>query len=150
MSDDADALDFFNGLSGHLDVKLTEAAKPVSEHVMNLQASPTARLDSIGLRLSVYEPDNDPKFRPLTDAEWSRVVLHAATIRMRGETEKIVEHAAPNGASFTVRELAAAVEETERQGRGDSQWLGGIDVHHVFFEGIEEDVDGVWTICWGS
>jgi hypothetical protein len=148
MSDQA-GLDFFNALSGHLDVTLTEPAKPLSEHVMNLQAAPTAQIASIALRLSVYQPDKDEKFRDLTDDEWQRVVLCAASIRMCGETDKIVEHAAPAGA-FTVRDLAAAIAETERQGRGDSNWLGGIDVHHVFFEGIEQNDDGVWAIRWGS
>jgi hypothetical protein len=32
----------------------------------------------------------------------------------------------------------------------DSEWFGGVDVHHVFFEGLHEDVDGVWVANWGS
>jgi hypothetical protein len=149
MSDQA-GLDFFNALSGHLDVVLTEPAKPLSEHILNLQASPTAKIARISLRLSVYQPDEAEKFRDLTDDEWQRVVLRAPRIRLRGETDKVVEHAAPPSGAFTVRDLATAIAETERQGRGDTNWLGGIDVHHVFFEGIDEDADGVWAIRWGS
>ena len=31
-----------------------------------------------------------------------------------------------------------------------SEWFDGVDVHHVFFEGIHQDSDGVWEIYWGS
>jgi len=34
--------------------------------------------------------------------------------------------------------------------RDSSKWFGGIDVHHVFFEGIHLDEDDVWAIHWGS
>jgi hypothetical protein len=60
-----------------------------------------------------------------------------------------VEHDAPNGKAFTTRDLKAAIEKTEQAGRENAPWLGGVDVHHVFFEGIELE-DDVWTICWGS
>ncbi|MGA9520488.1 MAG: hypothetical protein WBV82_03435 [Myxococcaceae bacterium] len=71
-------------------------------------------------------------------------------IRLRGEAGDPVEHRAPNGKHFTVRELVKAVEETERQSRSRSNWLGGIDVHHVYFEGIHPENDGTWSIAWGS
>lgn len=51
---------------------------------------------------------------------------------------------------FTVRELVHAVEKTELETRGSSEWLGGIDVHHIFFEGISAEADGTWALCWGS
>ena len=67
-----------------------------------------------------------------------------------GESDVVVEIQSANGAGFTVKELAAAITETERRGRGSSEWLGGIDTHHVYFEGIELEEDGVWCINWGS
>jgi hypothetical protein len=56
---------------------------------------------------------------------------------------------APDGATFTIRDLAAAIAKTERESRERGEWLGGIDVHHIFFEGLSFD-DDVWTISWGS
>ena len=70
-------------------------------------------------------------------------------LRSRGD-EEVVTHDAPNGSHFTVRELLRAVEETERRARPRSQWFGGIDVHHVCFEGLYLWDAGVWTILWGS
>ena len=42
---------------------------------------------------------------------------------------------------------AAASGEPQQ---GNSEWFGGVDVHHVFFEGIHLADDGVWDIYWGS
>jgi hypothetical protein len=86
------------------------------------------------------------------DGEWRLVVLRAAAIRMRNERvpDVVADHASPDGMAFTIRELASAVEETERRARGSTAWFGGVDVHHVFFEGIHLDDAGTWNIRWGS
>ena len=47
-------------------------------------------------------------------------------------------------------DLLRAIEETERQTRGQSKWFDGVDVHHCFFEGIALADDGTWSIHWGS
>jgi hypothetical protein len=145
---DADALAFFNDLSGRLKITLTEPAKPASERVMNLVAAPTSRIADVAMVMEVRRPE----YRDPTDDEWARVVVRAKTIRMRSDTAEhvVVDHAAPNGEHFTVRDLRSAIAETEQRGRGDSKWIGGVDVHHVYFEGIVLGADGVWTIRWGS
>jgi hypothetical protein len=144
MNIDDDALEFFNGLSGVLDIKLTEPAQKAAPHVLNLVAPKAARIQSVAMRL--YDGE-----RELTEDEWSRVIMRAPRIRMRSVDtgDIVIEHDAPNGATFTVRDLANAIAKTERDSREHGEWLGGIDVHHVFFEGIELEGD-VWTICWGS
>jgi len=60
----------------------------------------------------------------------------------------VVVHRAPSAGAFTVRDLLAAVEETERRTRAQSEWFGGVDIHHCFFQGIEVDDQGVWRISW--
>ncbi len=141
---DQGALKFFNDLSGVLEIELTEPPQKVAPHLLNLVAPKTARIQSVAMRLRDGE-------RELGEDEWSRVVIREPRIRMRSvDTDDIViEHDAPNGSSFTVRDLANAIAKTERDSREHGEWLGGIDVHHIFFEGIELE-DGVWTICWGS
>ncbi len=130
-------LEFFNSLSGRLRIKLTEPAGPGVE-TMDVQ-----------LCAHVFEEEKQD-FRDLTKEELDLVVFQGPHIRLRGESGDIVEHKAPNDESFTAEELLAAVEETERRTRGNSEWFGGVDVHHVYFEGIYQDEDGVWGICWGS
>ena len=145
-----DALRFFSGLSGRLRIELDIPPKRAVPHLYNLASDPQARVVSVTLELKVLVSEPAPLLRELTPAEWDEVVIRSPKVRMRGESDLVVEHVAPDGLQFTVRDLARAIEETERRGRPESQWLGGIDVHHVYFEGIELQEDGVWLICWGS
>jgi hypothetical protein len=142
-------LEFFNSLRGKLEIELDTPAEPIGD-LLNLRASPEARIVRLELRAEVFLPDTEV-FRPLTAAELDSVAFRGGAIRLRSEDGEAVSHAAPNGSHFTVRDLLCAVEETERQTRGGSEWFGGIDVHHVYFEGIHsDDDDDVWEIYWGS
>ena len=117
-----------------------------------LKAPTTATLTRVTLRAEVYEEEDDNcegDPRALTEEELSRVAFTGEHLVLRGLGEP-VRHRAPDGRRFTVRDVLAAVEETERQTRGDSEWFGGIDMHHVFFEGLYLEEEGVWTIYWGS
>jgi hypothetical protein len=72
-------------------------------------------------------------------------------LRLRGKgSEHVFEHSAPDGATFTVRDLVAAMLETEHQTRPHTNWFGGIDIHHIYFGGIRCDENGVWDIEWDS
>src|SRR5262245_19085925 len=155
---DEEALRFFNRLGGRLDIRLSEPAVPVAPGWLNLKVPLSARIENVSLTLQFAEEieedtplDRLPDPRNLTEEELGRVVLRAPSIRMRGENDdEVVEHQAPDGGAFTVRDLAAAIAETERQTRGGTEWEGGIDVHHIYFEGIELEEDGVWFVQWGS
>jgi hypothetical protein len=141
-------LEFFNSLSGMLEIELTVPAEPIG-NLSNLRASPEAHIASLKLRAEVFNPETK-EFRPLTQSELDAVAFRGSSIRLRSEGGEVVSHDAPNGAFFTVRELLQAVEETERRTRAQSEWLGGVDVHHVFFEGIHHDQGDIWEIYWGS
>ena len=140
------ALAFFNGLSGALHIGLSEPAQPISPALMNRKAPPAASITSVTLRASVFE---DGGLRALTPEELDLVVLEEREVRDRGYGD-VVCHVAPNGTCFRVRDLLAAIEETERQTRHQSEWFEGIDVHHTFFEGMERDPDAIWRVRWGS
>jgi hypothetical protein len=145
-------LEFFNSLTGRLEIELDVPAEPVA-NLLNLQAKPDARVVRLELRVEVFNRDTET-FRPLTPEEYDSVAFHGSSIRLQSEDSEAISHDAPNGSFFTVRELLRAVEETERRTRDQSEWLGGVDVHHIFFEGIhpseDEDEDDVWEIYWGS
>jgi hypothetical protein len=138
---------FFKGLGGRLHVELTEPTVPIAPALLNQKALPGARIKSLRLESYVFE---DGGFRPLTEEEYGRVALRESEIRLRGEAGEPVTHRAPNGEYFTVRDVLRAVEETERTTRATSDWSGGVDVHHVYFEGVHRQGDGTWSIHWGS
>ena len=145
-------LNFFNRLSGILDVTLSKPVEALSERMPAMsKAPPEATVKDVKLQVQVYEDGKgDDPFRPVTDAELDAVILDVPELRLKGLAGVAVTHKAPNGSSFRCRDLIAAVEETERQTRGTSEWFGGVDVHHVFFEGIHRGEDDTWEIFWGS
>ena len=166
---DEENLGFFDRLFEKLKIDLSESRSRV-EGLLVEKAPPSAQITGVSLimevdiqrelfanlteeqqqRLVIVE-DDGPLFRELTEEEWKRVVIRTPAIRMRGESgQHVIEHQAPDGASFTMRDLASAIAETERRTRGYTNWVGGIDVHHVLFDGIELGEDGVWQIKWGS
>ncbi|MGW4352330.1 hypothetical protein ACWELJ_09600 [Nocardia sp. NPDC004582] len=140
------SLEFFNGLSGTLSIELSEPTEDIAANLSNQRAKATAEIAALSFTPEVFQDDD---FRDLTADELDLVVLEATALTLQGEGEP-VGHRAPNGKWFTVRDLVAAIAETERRTRHQSQWFGGIDVHHVFFEGIDQEADGIWRILWGS
>jgi hypothetical protein len=134
------------GIYGRLHITLTEPPGRITPKLTNLKAPATATISAVKLEPYVYENGDS---RALTEDELATVAFDGPEIVIRNLTGS-VRHAAPSRAGFTVRDLLAAVEETERQTRGKSSWFGGVDVHHLFFEGLYLQEDGAWSIAWGS
>jgi hypothetical protein len=138
--------ELLRGIGGWLHVELSESTELITDRLHNRKAGPTAVVTNVRLQADVLEGD---EFRPLSGEELSQVAFERPEIVMRGLGDP-VRHAAPNGAHFTVRDLLAAVEETERATRHQSSWFDGVDVHHVFFQGLSLEEDDVWLVNWGS
>jgi hypothetical protein len=51
---------------------------------------------------------------------------------------------------FTVAEVVKIIEKFERIDRPKSEWFGGIDCHHIFFEGIHQEAGNSFYVRWGS
>ncbi len=128
----ASELEFFNRLSGRLEVELTVPPEQMG-NLTNLQASPDAEVVSVKLKAEVFDEDAEDGFRDLTEEELNSVAFRRKSIQLRGESGDAFEFDAPNGSYFTVQQLLQVVEETERQSRNNTEWF-----------------DGVWDICWGS
>ena len=133
-------------ISGRLRIELTEPPERITPALSNQKAPPTAVIKSLRLEASLFENGN---IRELTDGELSETILERGEITLRSEGTD-VHHVSSNGSSFTLRELLQAIEETERQTRPRTEWFGGVDVHHVYFEGLHLADDGSWEIYWGS
>lgn len=140
-------LEFFNRLSATLRIELSEPTEAITPALENQKATPTAAIVSLALEPQIWV-EASGEFRDLTGEELDRVVFEESEITLRGLGPAITLPA-PDGARFSVRDLVAAVAECERKTRADSEWFGGIDVHHIFFEGITWDGEA-WEIFWGS
>ena len=113
------AFEFFSGLSGRLDIA------------------------SLRIRWRAFEDDG---LRDVTEEEWSRVAVQSSSLLMTSAdgTSPAIEHRAADGVAFTVRDLARAVEETERKSRVSTS-----AAQHAYFEGLEKR-DGTYAIRWGA
>lgn len=88
---------------------------------------------------------------PLTDREVAVIVYEGANIYLRSLGSQTTEHKAPNGRSFTIKEILDAVAAHESATRRHTEWFGRPDWHHVMFEGlIEQPEPHTYRICWGS
>lgn len=138
---------FFNSLNGCLSIETSEKPKRIGS-LLNQYCEPTTKVISVSWEPNIFENDN---FRELTEEELERVVFEEKTLLIRSHAclhpSALIEHKATK--HFTVRDMIKVVCDTELATRSDTEWFGGIDVHHVFFEGIHL-LDGVWTIGWGS
>ncbi|MEM1350674.1 MAG: hypothetical protein AAGI01_19080, partial [Myxococcota bacterium] len=106
-----------------------------------------ATVKAVKFRVQIYERE---EIREVSGEEWEAAVLDESTIKVRSESGSVMGFDAPNGKYFTLRDLAEVIERLELVTRGDSEWFGGVDVHHVYFDGISRESDGVWSIFWGS
>ncbi len=147
-----EGLNFFNGLSGTINIETSEKPERIGS-LLNLKSVPTAKLlDVTWEDVRVYTSDKNEPFRELTKEEWKLIVFDCPEIELGcsisnycGDRET-TKHQAPNGKYFTVRDMVKAVVDNQKQTRGATDWFGGIDVHHIYFEGI--DANG--HIGWGS
>lgn len=146
-------------LSGFLHIDISEPPERIAPNLVNLASPPSARILSLSFEPQIYlkelENDDDDdleRFRPLTAAELEAIAYDGAEITLIGEAGVPVSHRAPNGYQFAVRDILAAIEETERQTRSSSDWFDGIDIHHIFFERLVplKNAPGTFEIDWGS
>jgi len=153
----SEVFDWFNGnnpdephFSGILNIQVTKKPQPFAPHMVNVIVPANAKVKKVTLNCSVYEPNLEER-RDITQEELDQTILNVKTIQIKGKSDKCITHHAPNNKNFTVKDLVKAIEKTELLTRGDdsAEWFGGIDVHHIFFEGLTYE-DGYFDIHWGS
>lgn len=137
---------FNDKFQGILKIKLDRKLRQINPKMMNQFAEPGSKLVSMDFIPQIYESD----FRSPTKKELNQVVLKTKTITLLGLAEKPIKFNAPNGEHFTAGDLLNAVKETEIKTRADTEWFGGIDCHHVYYEGLERVSRGKYQIYWGS
>lgn len=141
-------IEFFNEISGQLEIGLTKPPERIA-NLANLRAPAGAKIKTLTLKAEMFDEAAD-EARALTAKELSRIVISRPTVQLKGKADIVVTHAAPNGKFFTVADILNAIELTERQTRDKTEWFGGVDVHHIFLEGLHDAGGGVWEIQWGS
>jgi hypothetical protein len=141
-------LEFFNTIGGVLQIELSKEPESMENLPGNLVSPKDSKLVTVKLVPEIFIEKTE-KFRPLTDSELKSIAFNKPKIKLTSLSNEVVEHDAPNNKYFTVLDLLKAVESTEQKTRGNTDWFGGVDVHHIFFEGIYCE-NGKRMIYWGS
>lgn len=140
---------FFNDLGGCVCIEMSEEPKH-KRLMLNQYSSPTSKVKEVSWDPYIYTEDDT---REPTPEELKLVVFEAPSIKLRSHAclspSKVIEHTAPDGKYFTVKDMIKVICETEQQTRDETDWFGGVDIHHVFYEGLTLNED-VWTVSWGS
>lgn len=144
----AAGLDVLTHVDGDLHIELTVPPEPMGNSD-DPHALPDAEITSIQLDAYVWQPGTD-EVRDLTPNELDSIVFRGSRISLIGLADESVSHDAPNGEFFTVQDILHAIEETEQQTRGHTEWFGGIDVHHRYLDGFILRSEGIGYIAWGS
>lgn len=97
--------------------------------------------------------------RSLTPADGTVIAYYGSTLTLHSEwmdlsTRHVVATTTRTFHSplphFTVDDVVRCVVEFDQEARPKTKWLGGIDCHHVFFDGFHETSEGYYAPLWGS
>ena len=84
----------------------------------------------------------------LTDEELNQPGFIGAQITLC-DTDTKISYKNEKG-YFTILELVEVIVEFEKVARTKTTWFGGIDTHHIYFEGVTPCSDEGWYTHWGS
>ena len=95
----------------------------------------------------------------LTPADRTAVAFHGSTLTLHSELKNVSTNTLVATTTrtfhsplphFTVDDVIRCVVEFDREARPKTKWLGGIDCHHIFFDGFHETSEGYYVPLWGS
>lgn len=128
---DYEEMEFFNSIGGVPGVHVTQEPKSM-KNLSGNKVAEKSELISVNLKPEIYL-EEEGIFRQLTDIELNTIAFNRPSIELVSKSDEVVEHKASNGKYFTVKELLNAVELTEKKTRKNTNWFGGVDIHHIYF-----------------
>ena len=125
--------------------------------LMNRFIDPQAEIVSVGHGILTFYDADAGEHIELTPAQKKRPGFVGSTMTLynkwsdkdgnvTGETKKTFRN---TKGFFTIAEVVQKICEFETIDRPKSKWFGGIDAHHVFYEGMSKGEKG-YSICYGS
>ena len=136
-----------NNLSSMLMLEMDRPPMPRQGILLNRFEQPDAKILSATMEWPThYNNESDGR---LTEEEMELCAIKEPTITLCSKDyEQTFE--APNGKWFSVREALRAIADYEKVARTRADWFGGVDNHHIFFEGLAPRGNGRFVTLWGS
>ena len=131
-------------LSFTLCIEMTKPSILIGNSYNEMQHSDSSIIDISTSEVSEYLNGD---FKELTKKELDEVAFVGKTITFTDYVSKTFKN---EKGFFSVKELLKNLVLFEKENRPHTEWFGGIDCHHVFFEGIFKVKGGAYSISWGS
>lgn len=116
--------------------------------LLNRFVRPDIKIKSLnwGKMLFYNEGDKNP-FSDVSDDKFDKVIYKETqiTIESNNVTETFY-----NSNGFTSRNLFDHIMSVETEARPNTDWFGGIDAHHIYFEGLHKTDNRCYSVYWGS
>jgi hypothetical protein len=92
---------------------------------------------------------NDDDLEPLSQLLLQKICIKDENLTL---TSYISGHekSFTSSGGFTIQNMMNSILEFEREARSKTDWFGGIDAHHIYFEGISKVGPNKYSIHWGS
>ena len=143
-------VDGVNKISFTLDVE-TSADAVLVKNLVNRFERPESRVVAVSIHDVDYFDGGD--MRPIApDVLRRKIAFVGDTLTLHNGRDRrplAQTFAAPNG-YLTVYEMLRCIEAFEMRARPQTDWFGGVDCHHTFFEGMHRRADGAYSVSWGS
>jgi hypothetical protein len=145
---------YFEKMHFTLDIKVSGTYSRKNP-LYNVSASPGAKLLSVSYKYvsSPARGEDEDLFPDATKDELMSLAYARPSITfssIHAQFQKTYQAPSGGGQYFTVRDLLGIVCKFEAEDRLLYDWLGGIDVHHIFYAGTFQNPDGSWGLCWDS
>ena len=147
-----------SGINFVLCIDTTHTA-PQQGMLMNRFEKPKSKIKNIAhSEIERYDKKKQEMVR-LTDEELSLPAFKGKTITLKSvwvnDKQKVVNEPKRTYENtkgfFSIKEMVKIVVQFEKLDRPKTKWFGGIDCHHVFFEGFRKNKDNkTYGIHWGS
>ena len=134
-------------LSSTLNITMDRPPKPQQGLLLNKFEEENSKV--VSAKMTHPEVFVDGDLRPLTEEEMELPALRKQTFTIVDKTTSMTFNA-ENGKCISVRDLFKAIGQFETVARAKSDWFGGVDTHHVYFEGMYKVGKDQYTIFWGS
>ncbi len=139
-------------ISFTLDITLDIPPAPMSSFLVNLQADKNAKLlDIKATFVTRFDHRRQEHIEYSAEQQNTLIIYDKDSIEFKGRKGlKKTYHFPSNRVSM--KQFIDAIVDFEKFDRPTYQWSGGIDCHHIFYEGCSNDgaEDGAYFISWGS
>lgn len=133
-----------------LSIELDIPPAPMSRFLLNLQADKEAKLLDIKAKhIARWDNELEDHIEYSEEQQNTLVIYDKDTIEFEVRDGSKKTYRFPSN-RVTIKQFVDAIVDFEKFQRPKYEWFGGIDCHHIFYEGLFPTKDGAYSISWGS